>query len=74
MKFECPYGWKSVTKSGNVTLESATVNICDGICDTADHCGIQSCEFYDTSPEATCRFIRALNKEQTAEFQFAKPH
>jgi hypothetical protein len=74
MTFECPYGWKSVTKCGNVTFESATVNICDGICDSCDLCGIETCEFYDTSPEATRRFIRALNYEQTAEFQFAKSH
>jgi hypothetical protein len=74
MKFDCPYGWKSVTNCGNVTLESATVNICDGVCDSADLCGIGFCEFYDNSPEATRRFISALNYEQTAEFQFAKPH
>ena len=43
MKFECPYGCKSVTKPGNVTFESATVNICDGICDFCDLCGIDHC-------------------------------
>jgi hypothetical protein len=53
MKFECPYGWKSVTKCGNVRFESATVTICDGVCDSCDLCGIESCEFYDISPEAT---------------------
>jgi hypothetical protein len=74
MKFECPYGWKSVTKCGNITFESATVNICDGICDSCDLCGIDHCEFYDTSPEATNRFLLALNEEQTAEFQFTKPN
>ena len=74
MKFDCPYGWKSVTKCGNVTFESATVNICDGICDSCDLCGLEHCEFYDISLEATCRFIRALNNEETAEFQFAKPN
>ncbi|MGH9970492.1 MAG: hypothetical protein ACREBG_22250 [Pyrinomonadaceae bacterium] len=74
MRFECPYGWKSVSKFGNITFESATVNICDGICDSCDLCGIESCEFYDISPEATKRFIRVLNCEQTAEFLFAKPH
>ena len=73
MKFECPYGWKSVTKCDNVTFESTTVNICDGICDSCDLCGIERCEFYDTSAEATSRFIRGLNFEQTAEFYFAKP-
>lgn len=74
MKFECPYGWKSVIRLGNVTFESVSVNICDGICDSCDLCGIGSCEFFDVSPEATKRFLRALSFEQTAEFQFAKRH
>jgi hypothetical protein len=58
----------------NFTWESSTVNICDGICDSCDRYGIESCEFYDTSPEATKRFLLALNYEQSAEFQFAKPN
>jgi hypothetical protein len=64
MRFECPHGWKSVSKLGNVTFESATVNICDGICDSCDLYGIESWEFYDdTSPEATKRFLRANARE-----------
>lgn len=75
MKFECPYGWKSVAKVGNFfTWESSTVNICDGICDSADLCGKESCEFYDVSPAGTRRFLKALYHEQTAAFQFAKPN
>jgi hypothetical protein len=74
VKFECPYGWNSVTNCNNVTLESATVNICAGVCDSCDLCGIESCEFYDTSHEATRRFLKALYHEQTSEFQFAKPN
>jgi hypothetical protein len=74
MKFECPYGWTSVTKCGNITLSPPPSTSEDGICDSCDLCGIESCEFYDTSPEATRRFLRALNFEQTAEFQFANPH
>ena len=74
MKFQCPNGWKSVAKVGNLTWENSTVNICDGVCDSCDLCGIESCEFYDTSPEATRRFLKALYHEQTAEFQFAKPN
>lgn len=46
----------------------ATVNVCDSICDSADLCGIDACEFYGISPEATRRFIRALNYEQTPSF------
>lgn len=75
MKFQCPYGWKSVAKVGSFfTWESSTVNICDGVCDSCDLCGIETCEFYDISPEASCRFLKALYHEQTADFQFAKPN
>jgi hypothetical protein len=68
LKFECPKGWKSVVKIGSVTLESATVNISNGVCDSADLCGIESCEFYDTSIEATQEFFRGQKKEQTLEY------
>ena len=71
MKFDCPYGWKSLSRFGNVALESATVNICDGICDSADRCRIDSCEFYDITPEATKRFLRASAREDTAEHLLA---
>lgn len=57
---------KSVAKVDNLIWESSTVNICYGICDSCDLCAIESCELYDISPEATRRFIRALNFEQTA--------
>jgi hypothetical protein len=71
MKFDCPYGWKSVTNCGNVTLDSATVNIWDGVCDSCDLCGIKSCEFYDTSPEATKRFLLANAREHSREHLLA---
>ena len=71
MKFDCPYGWKSVTKLGNITFESPTVNICDGICDSAHLCDIESCEFYDPSPEASKRFLRANAQEHTLEHLLA---
>lgn len=74
MKFDCPYGWKSVSKIGNFTWENSTVNICDGICDSADLCGIETCEFYDLSPEANRRFAQALAYEQTLEYQLTKLH
>jgi hypothetical protein len=70
MKFECPYGWQAVAQIGHVRLESATVNLCDGICDSCDLCGIERCEFYDTSPEATRRFLRAQAHEHTLEHLF----
>jgi hypothetical protein len=67
MKFECPNGWKSVIKIGNVTFESATVNILDSVCDSCDLCEIEGCEFYDQSEEATRRFIKELRREHTLE-------
>ncbi|MCP9496887.1 MAG: hypothetical protein MSG64_20915 [Pyrinomonadaceae bacterium MAG19_C2-C3] len=72
MKFECPYGWKYEGKIGDhLTFESATVHICDGICDSCDLCGIERCEFYDTSREATRRFLRAQAQEHTLEHLLA---
>jgi len=65
------YPKSSISSSKSTRL---AVTICDGICDSADRCGIESCEFYDTSPEGTRRFLKALYHEQTAEFQFAKPN
>jgi hypothetical protein len=67
MKVDCPKGWKQVMKIGNIIIEDSTVTICDFVCDSADLCGITSCEFYDTSREATRRYIRALNREHTLE-------
>lgn len=65
MNVECPKGWENIIRIGNITIEDSIVTICDFICDSADLCGIASCEFYDTSREATRRFIKALNHEQT---------
>jgi hypothetical protein len=59
MKVECQKGWKNVLKLENVTLEDSTVNILDSICDSSDLCGIEACEFYDLSEEASERFCRA---------------
>lgn len=68
MKFICPYGWTHVGKLGShVRVEDASVDICDGICDSGDLCGITRCEFYDLSPEATRRFLRAQAHEHTLE-------
>lgn len=67
MKFDCRYSWKSVTKSGNATLKSGTVNICGCICDSGDLCGIVTCEFYDISPDATRRFLQNNDGEHTLE-------
>lgn len=71
MKLECPYGWESVSRIGSVTLQSATVNICDGVCDSCDLCGIEACEFHDISHEASRRFFRTQAQEQTLKHLLA---
>jgi hypothetical protein len=74
MKVDCPKGWKWVKQIGHITFEDHRVNICDGICDSADLCGISDCEFYDLSQEATHLFLRAQAKEHSLEGQFPTIH
>lgn len=74
MKFEYPYGWKSVTKCRQRHVRVRHRQHLRRHLQLRRLCGIEHCEFYDTSPEATRRFIRTFNYEQTAEFLFTKPH
>lgn len=68
MHMNCPKCWKSSAKvNQNFTFESKVVNICDNICNSADLCGINDCEYYDVTREGTRRFINALNYEHTLE-------
>ena len=67
MTKDCPHGWKTNIKTGNLTIEDSTVNICGDICDSADLCGIEKCQHYDTSNEGTHFFMRALAFEETLE-------
>jgi hypothetical protein len=67
VRIKCPHGWRSVGKLGEITIVNETVEILEGICDRPDRCGISSCEYYDTSREATRRFREALNVTQTLE-------
>jgi hypothetical protein len=68
MMMDCPKGWKSNAKlSKNITIQSRTVNICDGICDSADLCGKTDCEHYDITREGTRRFQKANAYEHTLE-------
>jgi len=64
---DCPHGWKSSLKIGNNMFEDSRVNICGGICDSADLCGVKDCEYCDDSQEGTCFFNRALAHEHTLE-------
>jgi hypothetical protein len=68
MKRDCPHGFKRVLKIGkNMTWEDSTVDICGGVCDSPDVCGIESCEFYNISQHGTARFMKAAGREETLE-------
>ena len=49
MQIECPRGYKTKGKVGNIEIVFHTVNICGGYCDCGDLCKIEDCEFYDLS-------------------------
>ena len=72
MTLDCPHGWKSNLKIGNIIFEDTRVNICGGICDSLDLCGIKDCEYYDDSQEGSCFFSRALAHEHTLEGLIAR--
>jgi len=59
VRVKCPHGYKSVAKLGSITIENETVEILEGICDRPDRCGITTCEYFDTSRDATRRFQQA---------------
>lgn len=67
METNCPQGWKHVRQFGNITWEDSRVNIYEGICDSTDRCGIDTCPYYDTSKEATRIFLKASAHEHTIE-------
>ncbi len=68
MKIDCPHGYAAVMKlNENVTWEDRTVAILDGMCESADRCGISTCKFYDLSPAGNARYIAALRRTHTLE-------
>lgn len=67
MEYNCPHGWKRVTKLGSITLEDSRVQIHDNICDSADLCGLSHCEYYDITREGTRRYMKALAHSHTLE-------
>jgi len=67
MTIDCPHGWKSSLKIGDNIFEDNRVNICGGICDSVDLCGIKDCEYLDDTQEGTRKFQKALLHEHTLE-------
>lgn len=67
MWMDCHKGFKNRLKTGNIVLEDVRVNVCAGICDSADLCGIEDCEFYDVTREGTRLFLQTNAHEHTLE-------
>ena len=67
MWMNCHKGFKHRNKIGNVVMEDIRVNVCAGICDSCDLCGITDCEFYDNTPAGTRLFLQANAHEHTLE-------
>ena len=67
MRIECPKGFRSTVKAGKMNLVFTEVDVCGGVCDSADFCKIEDCEFYDVSREGTARFMQAAAEEHTLE-------
>jgi hypothetical protein len=67
MWMTCHRGFKTRLKTGKLVWEDRRVNVCAGICDAVDLCGIKDCEFYDDTREGTRRFHAALAHEHTLE-------
>ncbi len=67
MEIDCIEGWKRTATLGNVTIENSHVTVLDGVCDSCDLCGINTCRLYDMSREATRRFQIAQAREHTLE-------
>ena len=64
---DCPQGWKTSIKCGNFIFEDHTVEICNGVCNFPDLCGITDCEYYDITQEGTQKFLKALAREDSLE-------
>jgi len=67
MRVECPKGYKGTVRVGGIALTLTEVNVCGGVCDAADLCKIDKCEFYDVTREGTRRFMQAAAEEETLE-------
>lgn len=77
MEIPCPEGWQrdGSLDLGSVTvIMKTTVQLYAGVCDSCDLCGIAHCRFYDTSPEATRRFMHAMGEERSLEHLRRRPH
>lgn len=67
MIIDCPHKWKNNLKLKNITIQDSRVRVCFGICDSADRCGVQDCEYYDVSEAGTRIFMAGLVHESTLE-------
>ena len=62
MRIDCPHGYSGKAKIGNSTIVFCDVEIFADVCDHADRCGIDTCEFYDITKEGTRKYIKAASE------------
>ena len=55
----CPQACRWISQVGNVTFENRDVTIFSDICSHSDRCGMEDCQYFDNSEEATRKFIQA---------------
>ena len=55
----CPKGCRWISQRGNLIFENQDVVVFAEVCDHSDRCGMEDCEYFDNSREATRRFLRA---------------
>lgn len=67
MRIACPNGYKETLTVGKVRIAFVEVAVCGGVCDSADLCKIERCEFYDVTRDGTRRFMRAAAEEESLE-------
>jgi hypothetical protein len=58
----CPQGCRWISQFTNQVFENRDVEIFANVCNHSDRCGIEDCEYFDNTPEATEKFCRALAK------------
>jgi len=68
MQMDCPYGYERVMRlSKNVVMRDSTVNVCGGVCDSAEFCNRPHCLFYDLTKQGTRHFQKASGQEHTLD-------
>ena len=67
MHVPCPHGHLFSMGLSTSPLQTKMIHIFEDICDCPDFCKNKSCEYYDTSREATERYLKAAGEADTID-------